>query len=128
MRDLCSFQAEDEGYRLTYRIARDNLLLGNNVIADSRNPIELTRREWENVAIGAGAGFINIEVICSSTAIHKRRVEQRTTDIPDLRLPSWQDVVDREYHPWKQGRIVIDTTSQSETESFGKLLNSIQNN
>ena len=38
---------------------------GNDVIADSCNPIKLTRSEWEKVASSSGADFENIEIICS---------------------------------------------------------------
>jgi predicted kinase len=51
LRDLCSVDVQGEGYRLAYRIAGDNLRLGVSVIADSCNPIELTRRELERVAL-----------------------------------------------------------------------------
>ena len=47
LRDLCDFQVEGEGYRLAYQIAADHLQVGIDVIADSCNPIELTRNEWE---------------------------------------------------------------------------------
>lgn len=43
LKDLCRINVEGKGYRLTYRIAADNLQLGNNVVADCCNPIELTR-------------------------------------------------------------------------------------
>ncbi|HHP0493126.1 TPA: AAA family ATPase, partial [Vibrio harveyi] len=39
LRDLCHFKVEGEGYRLSYRIIRDNLELGLSCIADSCNPI-----------------------------------------------------------------------------------------
>ena len=58
LRDICSFNVQGEGYRLSYRIAKDNLQIGNDVIADSCNPIELTRFEWQEVAISADARFI----------------------------------------------------------------------
>lgn len=45
LRDLCDFNVQGEGYRLSYRIAADNLQLGNHIVADSCNPINLTRRE-----------------------------------------------------------------------------------
>ncbi len=60
LRELCSIEVQGEGYRLAYRIAADNLRLGRSVVADSCNPIELTRREWEQVARDAGADFVNI--------------------------------------------------------------------
>ncbi|MBT4161074.1 MAG: AAA family ATPase, partial [Gammaproteobacteria bacterium] len=33
LRDLCQIDVEGEGYRLSYRIAQDNLKLGRNVVA-----------------------------------------------------------------------------------------------
>ncbi|HQE58364.1 MAG TPA: AAA family ATPase, partial [Spirochaetota bacterium] len=47
IRDLCAFDVQGEGYRLSYRIAEDNLRLGVSVIADSCNPWNLTRSEWQ---------------------------------------------------------------------------------
>ena len=48
--DLCDWKVEGEGYRLAYRLATDNLKLSLDVVADSCNPIELTRQEWQEVA------------------------------------------------------------------------------
>ena len=36
-------------------------------------------------------------------------MESRLADIPGHRVPTWQDVVDREYQPWQTDRLVIDT-------------------
>jgi predicted kinase len=50
LRDVCGMAAvQGEGYGLAYRLAADNLRLGLNVIADSCNPISLTRDEWDGV-------------------------------------------------------------------------------
>ena len=125
IRDLCSFKVEGEGYRLTYRIARDNLLLGNNVISDSTNPIELTRDEWEQVAIESGANFINIEVLCSDKREHKHRVESRKSDIPNLHLPTWKKVQSREFQQWKKDCIAIDTAEKTIEQSLSELLEKI---
>lgn len=65
LRDLCGCNVEGEGYRLAYRIAADNLRLGNHVVADSCNPIELTRKEWEAVAESNSCWYIDIEIVCS---------------------------------------------------------------
>lgn len=99
IRDLCSFKVEGEGYRLSYRIAADNLGLGNNVVADSCNPIELTRREWQEVASSTQSFYTNIEVICSDIEEHKKRIVERECDIPGMALPSWKEVEEREYDP-----------------------------
>ncbi len=122
LRDLCSFHVEGEGYRLSYRIARDNLLIGCDVIADSCNPIRLTRREWEEVATSSAAKFENIQVICSDEATHVNRVEERDCTIPGLKLPSWTDIMNREYHEWDEPHHVIDTACRSVDEAFSELL------
>jgi len=113
IRDLCSFKVQGEGYRLSYKIAKDNLNIGNSVVADSCNPVTLTRNEWQEVAVSANSGFVNIEVICSDAQIHKNRVETRKSDIPNLKLPSWQDIQTREYHKWNDVHIVVDTAGKS---------------
>ena len=125
LRDLCNINVEGEGYCLAYRIAADNLRLGLDVVADSCNTIELTRREWENVATSNGADFVNIEVQCSNAEEHRRRIESRTTTIEGLKLPTWQDVIDREYHDWPGDRVVIDTANQSISDSFTTLANKL---
>jgi predicted kinase len=122
LRDLCSINVEGEGYRLSYRIASDNLRLGMSVIADSCNPIELTRREWEQVALEAQADYVNIEVICSDAREHRRRAKTRISTVPGLRLPTWSEVENREYHEWTVKRIVIDTANRSEMECVDDLL------
>jgi predicted kinase len=125
VRDICSFDVQGEGYALAYRIAADNLKLGTNVIADSCNPIELTRDQWERVALESQARYVNIEVVCSDENEHRSRVESRVSTVSGLRLPTWNDVQNREYHPWTRDRIVIDTSSKSEKESFDELCSKI---
>ncbi|NDV24545.1 AAA family ATPase [Desulfovibrio sp. JC022] len=126
IRDLCNFKVEGEGYRLAYRVASDNLKGGMSIIADSCNPIELTRTEWQDVAINAGAEFINIEVICSDKTEHKKRVENRPSPIKGLKLPTWEQVGQREYHPWQSDRIILDTAGKTQNESLQELILSIK--
>ncbi|MEO1523591.1 MAG: AAA family ATPase [Cyanobacteria bacterium J06633_2] len=127
LRDLCDLQVEGEGYHLAYRIAADNLKLGLNVVADSCNPIELTRREWQSVAIANTADFVNIEVICTNADEHRRRIESRSSDIAGLQLPDWQSVVNREYHEWSDGQIIIDTAGKSIDQALVSLLRVLPN-
>lgn len=125
LRDLCHTDVQGEGYRLSYRVAADNLKLGLSVVADSCNPIELTRREWQDVAQNCGVDYRNIEVICSDINEHRSRVENRKTDIQHQKLPTWEAVVKREYQPWSEARLVIDTANQTPTESFSGLMNAL---
>src|SRR4030095_8977957 len=66
---------DDLGYRIAYAVAEDNLRLEQTVIADSVNPLAITRAAWREVATRAGVGSIEVEVICSDTAEYRRRVE-----------------------------------------------------
>jgi predicted kinase len=122
LRDLCALDVQGEGYRLAYRVAADNLRLGMSVVPDSCNPIELTRREWVQVAVDTQARYVNIEVICADAREHQRRVETRVSGVSGLKLPTWQDVQDREYHAWSVDRIVVDTAGKHETDCLDELL------
>lgn len=121
LRDLCNFDVQGEGYRLAYRIASNNLDLGHNVVADSCNPINLTRREWEEVAMKNNSQCINIEVICSDKTEHKKRNETRSSEVEGLQLPTWDEILNQEYDIWETDRITIDTTNHSIEESFAEL-------
>lgn len=122
LREVCSVDVRGEGYRLAYRVAADNLRLGVSVVADSCNPIELTRREWERVAGENGARYVNIEVVCADRREHRKRVETRLSTVPGLRLPTWRDVTERDYEEWTVDRVVVETSGRSERECLEELL------
>jgi len=100
----------DAGYRVGYAVAQDNLRVGRIVIADSVNPIPASRDAWRAVAARAGTRALDVEMVCSNRERHRERVETRVADIPGHRVPTWQEVVDRYYHPWQGDRLVIDTS------------------
>jgi predicted kinase len=52
---------DDAGYRVAYAVTEDNLRLGRTVIADSVNPLEVTRNAWLEVARRASAAAMEIE-------------------------------------------------------------------
>ena len=52
---------------------------------------------------------------------HQRQVEKRLSDISGLVLPNWENVKNREYHPWSSDRIIIDTANKTPDECFYKL-------
>lgn len=101
------------GYVVAYAVAEDNLRLGRVVVADSVNPLAITRQAWRDAAGRAGAPIVEVEVCCSDVEAHRHRVESRKADIDGLKLPTWQDVQRRHYEPWSDEHIVIDTATLS---------------
>lgn len=105
-----------EGYLAARDLAEDNLRVGRTVIADSVNPWAVTRAYWHEAAARMAVELLEIEVVCSDKAQHRRRVESRVTDIPGLVLPTWQQVLDRRYERWATAH-VIDTAGRTVEES-----------
>jgi predicted kinase len=102
-----------EGYAAAYAVALDNLALGRTVVADCVNPWPLTREAWRAVAGRAGVRALEVELVCADAAEHRRRVESRVADIDGHRLPTWQEVVERDYRPWDGAPLVIDASRLS---------------
>ena len=116
----------DAGYRVGYAIAEDNLRLGRTVIADSVNPIQLTRDKWAAIGSNARQKAVEVEIKCSDSTEHRRRVETRVADITGHRLPTWREVSAVDYHPWNREHIIIDTASLSTAQAVGLIVSQIQ--
>ena len=101
------------GYLVAYGVACDILAGGISVVADSVNPIAITRDAWRDVARQTGADLFEVEVICSDASEHQRRIEERVADIVGHKLPSWADVVARTYEQWDEAHLQIDTMNRS---------------
>src|SRR5262249_30222528 len=65
----------DAGYRVAYAVAEDNLRIGRTVIADSVNPLAVTRDAWLAVARRAQVSALEVEITCSDETEHRLRVE-----------------------------------------------------
>jgi len=120
------WRVEGEGYAVAQAVADDNLRLGRLVVADCVNPWPLTREAWRSVAERAGVETLDVEIVCSDAAVHRRRVDGRAADIPGHRVPTWQEVVDRDYRAWDRDRLVIDTAQLSVEESVRTILRAIR--
>lgn len=111
-----------EGYVISYAIAKENLALSLDVIADSVNPIAITRHDWRQVAKEANTDYVEIELICSDDIQHQERIEKRVADINGHKLPTWKDVLDRDYEPWESTSMLVDTSIQTVDESVQKII------
>lgn len=110
------------GYVVAYELARSNLSLGLTVVADCVNPLPVTREAWRAVAADASSRIVEVEIVCSDIPEHRRRVEQRSIDVPGLVPPTWAAVQQRDYEPWTTQRLVIDTASVSAREAAEVIL------
>jgi len=113
---------DDVGYRVAHVIAEDNLRMGRTVVADCVNPVHISRDAWIGVANRAQASTVEVEIICSDPQQHRQRVENRVSDISGLTLPSWDEVISREYEPWQREHIVIDTARRIVSDNVSELL------
>jgi predicted kinase len=97
------------GYAAAFAIAGGNLSLGIDVVADCVNPVAESRAAWRDVASASAVPHLDIEVVCSDRAEHRRRVEQRRPDIAGFALPDWAAVEAHVYQPWTDDRLIVDT-------------------
>lgn len=105
------------GYFVANTLAASNLANGLSVVADCVNPVQASRQGWRDIAAHAQSRLIEIEVVCSDAAEHRRRVESRIADIDGLDLPSWQAVLQRDYAPWAEPHLIVDTAILSPREA-----------
>jgi len=101
------------GYTIANALAAENLKLDRTVIADCVNPALASRQGWRETALRYRARLVEIEIVCSDLAEHRRRVESRIADIEGLIQPKWQEVMDHDYEPWDRDRLVLDTAGKS---------------
>lgn len=109
------------GYSIACSLSCENLRLGRTVVIDSVNPWLVTREMYRNAAIEAGTRYLEVEVVCSDRSLHRFRAESRTTDVVGLCHPSWQEIEEREYHPWDVAPLRIDAAKTEPTEAVSSI-------
>lgn len=105
------------GYEATYAVAADQLALGLSVVADMVNGIPLVRDLWDEVGGTGAARVLRVLVECTDPVEHRRRVEGRAADIEGHRLPTWDEVEGREFLPWSQADLTIDTATETPADA-----------
>ncbi len=110
------------GYVVGYALAEDCLRQGLDVVADSVNPLAITREAWRGVARAGSGEYIEVEVICSDRAEHLRRACTRISDVPGFQLPAWLDIMSRQYEPWDRGHVIVDTAAASAAVCLAQLI------
>ena len=111
------------GYYVAAAVARDVLDSGGDVLVECVNPLPLTRRLWEETASALGCRFLAVEIVCSDAAEHRRRARQRVGDIEGLKLPDWQEIEHRDYAPWPEADLRLDTARLTVAEAAQAIVN-----
>lgn len=110
------------GYVSAYGVAEENLILGQTVVADSVNALQITRESWAQVARNARVSLVEVEVICSDAAELRRRIESRPPDLDGLLPLTWKTVCERKYEEWSTPHLVVDTARKSVSEAQHELI------
>ena len=84
------------------------------------------RGRTAEVANRTQSSVVEVEIECSDSKEHRRRVEQRLRDEPELTGPTWRDVVSREYRAWDREHIVVDTAGLTTEQAVETLLPTLQ--
>lgn len=105
------------GYYAAAAIARDVLTAGGDVLVECVNPLPITRRLWEETASSLGRRFLAVELVCSDKVEHRRRAQQRVSDIEGLELPGWSAIERRDYAPWPEAGLRLDTAGLTAIEA-----------
>jgi adenylylsulfate kinase-like enzyme len=63
--------------------------------------------------------------MCSDKMEHKKRIENRENEIENLKLPTWKEIMKREYEAWEEEHITIDTANKSIEECTKELMEKI---
>lgn len=113
--------AEDAGYLAAYALAADNLAARQSVIADSVNPIALTRKAWRRVGTDTGCRVLEVEIVCSDPSVHRARVEARHRAAVTGREPDWARVASRTYEPHSAADLRIDTATTPVDVAAGRI-------
>jgi predicted kinase len=115
-------------YAVLRAIAEEQLTLGLLVVVDAVNPTGTYRASWRSLASDQGADLVVIACICSDAALHRRRIERRRIaarrrGIPGMAEATWELVEQRrrEYEPWVDDRLVLDTAPDVEAVAAAAL-------
>jgi predicted kinase len=109
------------GYVTLYRLAADNLKFGHTVIADSVNPLAITRKAFREVANETDSEFVEIEIVCSDKTMHRYRAEMRLPSVEGLVLPTWAAIDAIVYERWEPD-LRVDTSNLSVEEGVAEIM------
>jgi predicted kinase len=98
-------------YVVAEDLAREQLLIGNDVIVDAVNDVEAARGQWRSLAARLERPLAFIEVFCGDEQEHRSRLEKRQRGIEGFPEPTWESVVERRsgFSGWNDDRVRVDS-------------------
>jgi len=92
------------GYLVAQGVVAGCLTVGTPVVVDAVSPVAEARAGWRTAAVAAGAPVHVFEVVRNDLREHRRRLEQRRSDLERLVVPTWDQVRAWDYQPWDVDR------------------------
>ena len=110
-----SFETGLAAYIVAETLAGEQLKCGLSVIIDSVSAVQEARDMWHDLARKHQATLIVIECVLD-LELHRQRIESRIRNMHGIAEVTWEDVENRrkEYLPWKEERLVLDTAHTHE--------------
>jgi predicted kinase len=104
-------------YLVVGALAAEQLALGHRVIVDAVNGPEPARAQWRDLAAQMNADLKFIVVDCSDDRVFRDRLAHRIRPIDGYPEPTWEGVLRRrrEFPPWTDDRLSIDSVNSRET-------------
>jgi len=68
----------------------------------------------------------NGEFVCADKGEHRARIESRAYSAPGLKSPTWEDVLNTDYHPWTDERVQLDTGGKTSEQSLEELVSRLE--
>ena len=98
-------------YVVAEDLAREQLLIDNDVIIDAVNDVEPARGQWRALAAEFGQPVIFVEVFCSDEQEHRLRLTSRRRGIQGFPEPTWESVMERRsgFSDWNDDRVRVDS-------------------
>lgn len=96
-------------YDLALAAADTCLSAGTDVVVDAVFPVAASRRPFGELGARHGTPVRWLRLICSDPAEHRRRVVERTADLPGHAVPDWTAVRRRDVDQWHERHTVVDT-------------------
>jgi predicted kinase len=105
-----SFETGLAAYVVAQTLCAEHLKIGIPVIIDAVSPVKEARDMWHELEEKYNVQLIIVECVLKED-LHRKRIESRTRNIPGIPEVTWADVEHRQkdYLPWKEERLVLDT-------------------